>query len=56
MEKRIADALRNLRDKRKRSDKQYKDLSPLSSRTGIMHGLAKVHKIATHGLPSLRPI
>ena len=35
---------------------QYKDLSSSGARTGIMYGLAKVHKIATDDLLSFRPI
>ena len=56
MEKRVTDVLKNLRDKRKISSEQYKDLSSSGSRPGIMYGLAKVHKIVTDGLPSFRPI
>ena len=56
MENRVADVLKNLRDKKEISIQQYKDLSPLGSRPGIMYGLAKVHKIVTDGLPSFRPI
>ena len=53
---RVTDVLKNLRDKKEISIEQYKDLSPLGPRTGIMYGLAKVHKIVTDGLPSFRPI
>ena len=56
MENRVTDVLKNLRDKKKISSEQYKDLSPSGSRPGIMYGLAKVHKIVTDGLPSFRPI
>ena len=54
---RVADVLKNLRDKKEISIEQYKNLSPSGSRPGIiMYGSAKVHKIVTDGLPSLRPI
>ena len=53
---RVTDVLKNLRDKKVISIEQYKDLSPLGLRPGIMYGLAKVHKIVTDGLPSFRPI
>ena len=56
MENRVTDVIKNLRDKKEISSEQYKDLSPSVSRPGIMHGLAKVHKVATDGLPSFRPI
>ena len=56
MENRVTDVLKNLRDKKKISSEQYKDLSPSGSRPGIMYDLAKVHKIVTDGLPSFRPI
>ena len=54
-ENRVIDALKH-RDKREISFEQYKDLSPSSSRPGIVYGLAEVHKIVTDGLPSFRPI
>ena len=44
MENRVADVLKNLRDKKEISIEQYKDLSPSCSRFGIMYGSAKVHK------------
>ena len=53
MENRVKGVLKNLRDKKKISIEQYKDLSPSGSRPGIMYGLAKVHKIVTDGLPLL---
>ena len=56
MENRVTDVLNNLRDKKEISSEQYKDPSPSGSRSGIMYGLAKVHKIVTDGLPSFRPI
>ena len=56
MENRVIEVLKNLRDKKEISIEQYKDLSPSGSRTGIMYGLAKVHKIKTGDLPSFRPI
>ena len=56
MENRVTDVLKNLRDKKEISIEQYKGLSFLGSRHGIMCGLAKVHKIVTDGLLSLRPI
>ena len=56
MQNRVADVLKNLRDKKEISIEQYKDLSPSGSSPGIMYGLAKVHKIVTDGLPSFRPI
>ena len=56
MENRVTNVLKNFRDKKQISSEQYKDLSPLVSRPGIMYGLAKVHKIVTDGLPSFRPI
>ena len=55
MKNRVTDVLKKLRDKKEISIEQYKDLSPLDSRPGIMYGLAKVHKILTDGLPSFRP-
>ena len=54
MENRVTDVLKNLRDKKEISIEQYKDLSPSSSRTGIMYGSPKAHKIATDSLPSFR--
>ena len=56
MEDRATDALKkkNKKDKKETSIKQYKDLSPSGSRPGIMHGLAKVHKIVTDGISSFR--
>ena len=56
MENRVIDILKNLRDKKEISIKQYNNLSPSGSRPGIMYGLAKVHKIVTDGLPFFRPI
>ena len=56
MENRVTDILKNLRDKKEISIKQYNNLSPSGSRPGIMYGLAKVHKIDTDGLPFFRPI
>ena len=56
MQNRVADVLKNLRDKKEISIEQYKDLSPSGSSPGIMYGLGKVHKIVTDGLPSFRPI
>ena len=56
MENRVTDVLKNLRAEKGISIEQDKDLSPSSSRSGIMYGLAKVHKIVTDGLPSFRPI
>ena len=47
MENRLIDVLKNLIDKKKISNEQYKDLSPSSSRPGTMYGLAMVHKIVT---------
>ena len=32
------------------------NIRPSGSRTGIIYGSAKVHKIVTDGLPSFRPI
>ena len=55
-ENRVADVLKNLRDKKEMSIEQYKNLSPSGSRPGIMYGSAKVHKTVTDGLPSFRPI
>ena len=49
MENRVTDVLNNLRDKKEISSEQYKDPSPSGSRSGIMYGLAKVHKIVTDG-------
>ena len=54
MENRVTDVLKNLRDKKEISIEQYKDLSPSGSRTGIMYGSPKAHKIATDSLPSFR--
>ena len=56
MENRVTDVLKNLRDKKKLSIEQYKDLSLSGSRPGIMNVLAKLHRIVTDGLPSFRPI
>ena len=56
MENRVIEVLKNLRGKKEISIEQYKDLSPSDSRTGIVYGLAKVHKITTDDLPSFRPI
>ena len=56
MENRVTDVAKNLRDKKEISTAQYKDLSSLGSRPGIMHGLAKVHSIITDCLPSFTPI
>ena len=56
MGNRVTDVLKNLRDKKEISSEQYKDLGPSGWRPGIMYGLAKVRKIVTDGLPSLRPI
>ena len=56
MENRVTDALKNLRDKKEISIKQYEDLSPSGSRPGIIYGLAKVYKTVTNGLPSFKPI
>ena len=56
MENRVTDNLKNLRDKKEISIEQYKGLSPSGSKPGMMYGSAKVHKIATDGLPSFRPI
>ena len=56
MENRVTDALKNLRDKKEISIKQYEDLSPSGSRPGIIYSLAKVYKIVTNGLPSFKPI
>ena len=55
MENRVTDILKNFRNKKEISIEQYKGLSPSGSRPGIIHGLAKVHKIVTDGLPSFRP-
>ena len=43
MENRVTDVLKNLRDKKEISIKQYKDLRLSGSRPGIMYGSAKVH-------------
>ena len=56
MENGVTDVLKNFRDKKEISIEQYKDLSHLGSRTGIMYDLPKVHQTATDGLPSFRPI
>ena len=56
MENRVADVLKNLRDKKEISIEQYKDLSHSGSIPGIMYGSAKARKIVTDGLPSFRPI
>ena len=56
MKNRVTDVLKNLRDKNEISIDQYKDLSPLGSRPGIMYGLAKVHETVTDDLLSFRPI
>ena len=56
MENRETDVLKNFRDKTEISIEQYKESSPSGSRSEIMYGSAKVHKIVTDGLPSFRPI
>ena len=56
MENRVTDVLKNLRNKKEISMEQYKDLSLLGSKPGIMYCLVKFHKIVTDGLPSFRPI
>ena len=56
MENRVTDILKNLRDKKEISIKQYNNLSPSGSRPGIMYGLAKVHETVTDDLLSFRPI
>ena len=56
MGNRVTDVLKNLTDKNEISVEQYKDLSPSGSKTGIMHGSPKVHKIVTDSLLSFRPI
>ena len=56
IENRVTVVLKNLRDKKETFIEQYKDLSPFTSRPGIMYGLAKVRKIVTDGFPLLRPI
>ena len=45
-------------EKKKESSsiEQYTDLSPSGSRPAIMYGSAKVHKIVTNGLPSIKTI
>ena len=48
--------LKILETKKKSPLRQYKDLSPSSSRPGIMYSLAEVHRIVTDGLSSFRPI
>ena len=55
-ESRLADALKNLSDKKEIFTGPYHDLHPLGSRPEIMYGSAKVHKIVTDGLPSFRHI
>ena len=56
MEKRVADVLKNLSDKKEIFTEPYHYLHPLGSRPEIMYGSAKVHKIVTDGLPSFRHI
>ena len=56
MENGVTDVLKILRDKREISIEQFKDLSPSSSRPGVLYSLAKVHKIFTDGFPSFTPI
>ena len=56
MEKRVADVLKSLRDKKEIFIEPYQDLSPLGSRPEVMYGSAKVHKSVKDRLPSFRPI
>ena len=56
MENRVTDVLKNLTVKSEISIEQYKGLIPSGSKTGIMNGSPKVHKIATDSLLSFRPI
>ena len=56
MEHRIADVLKNLRDKKEICNEKYKDLNPSGSKPEILYGLAKVCKIVLDGLPSFKPI
>ena len=56
IENRITEVLKNLTDKREISNEQYRYLSLLGLRPGIMYGLAKFHNIFTGGPPSFRPI
>ena len=38
------------------SDKKYKDLHPVGSRSVILYDRAKIHKPIKDGLPPFRPI
>lgn len=53
MKNRIADILKNVREKKEICNEQYRHLSPLGSRSEIINGLAKVKKFVTDNVPSV---
>ena len=55
MKNRIADILKNVREKKEICNEQYKHLSPSGSRPEIINGLAKVKKFVTDNVPSVPP-
>ena len=56
MENKIIFILKKLKDKNQISDKKYRDLHPVGSRTGILYGRAKKHKPIKDGVQPFRPI
>ena len=56
MEERIIRLLRSLEDQGKISEKETIDLCPPGSKSGVLYGLAKIHKALEDGTPAFRQI
>ena len=46
----------NLKSAGSLSDKQYEKIKPVGSRSGVLYGLCKVHKVNVDVCPAFRPI
>ena len=56
MEERIIRLLKGLEDQNEISENEKNDLYPSLSISGVLYGLAKIHKALEDGIPSFRPI